>query len=88
MHTTRHSPFECPTCSTRIDSTSNLTRERQPYEGAVALCVYCGQMLIFGKGMVLRAATDADLDRLPKGLRTTLENARAALRQAKSIIAN
>lgn len=59
MKTTRSIPDLCPSCGTVIDSHSHPHKTPKP--GDFTICAYCASVLRYGGGLVLLAATEADL---------------------------
>lgn len=57
---------ECPECLEHLDgATCSNGRNVKPRPKDFSVCVYCGAILRYGRGLLLAAATDDDLAELP-----------------------
>jgi hypothetical protein len=71
--------FRCP-CGAVHDSAACLERDATPEEGQFSVCVDCGRVQIFGKGLRLRNATPAEIATAPLEVRARLDQYSAVAR--------
>jgi hypothetical protein len=63
--TTRHGWITCPACSYRMDCSTPLEGNATPKPGDFTLCISCGELLQYGKGLQFEAIPDDDFLKLP-----------------------
>ncbi len=51
----------CPTCGKLLDACTSAEGDSSPSPGDLSVCWYCGEILVFGKGMKQRKPTTAEL---------------------------
>ena len=74
----------CPTCGYVMDcQTSVSTPQRPPTPGDIAVCLKCGEALVFGKDLILTAATLNDLLPLFPAERIRLGRAQKIIREKR-----
>ena len=78
-----HAASRCPHCSKELNATTNANADRAPQVGSFAVCFGCQMILVFGEGLVLRLASEADLAALPRVHRRRLKKFQESLRLAK-----
>jgi len=64
QHTTdlRSNPSICPYCQNKLSAATGLRETDQaPDEGALTVCLYCGELLIFNADLTLRKPTQEEL---------------------------
>lgn len=60
VHTrTRMTP--CPSCGKPLDCATGVDGKSKPKFGDVSVCLYCGEILSFGMGLVLQPLTDEQM---------------------------
>lgn len=59
-HESRVPETRCPKCGAGLDGVTSL-RGFVPTPGAIAICAYCGQTLVFMPDLTQRAATEAEI---------------------------
>lgn len=55
----------CPNCLYKVDAATCLNGERSPRHGDFALCLNCGQLNVYGKGLIQHQASveeESELD--------------------------
>lgn len=57
----------CPSCGHALNAVQCFTAGEPPSPGDVAVCGYCGELLVFDDELRHRRATRADLDGLTVG---------------------
>lgn len=52
----------CPRCNSKLDAYSPVDKDnfKIPSPGDISFCVYCGELLIFSKDMLLRVPTKTE----------------------------
>lgn len=55
---------ECPHCHSELDSNTDPTGKEVPQEGDVTVCLYCQNILMFGKNLTYRLPTEEELTEL------------------------
>lgn len=63
----------CPRCGTLLDSDICLDDNSRPAPGDLGLCLSCGLAMIYQADLSRRAATEAELQSLPRALRRRLK---------------
>lgn len=53
----------CVRCRKLLDAATGL-QDREPKEGDVSICAYCGQVMLFDKTKKLRAAQEAEFSEI------------------------
>jgi hypothetical protein len=51
----------CPACKKRLTGATGATGDHGPRPGDVSVCLYCGEVLIYGKYLRVRRPTPAEL---------------------------
>lgn len=51
----------CPSCGKPLDCATALDGNSKPKFGDVSVCLYCGEILSFGLGLVLQPLTDEQM---------------------------
>ena len=51
----------CQNCGTKCDGATGLKDDECPSPGDYSICVYCGHLMIFSDGLVLRNPTDEEI---------------------------
>ena len=51
----------CPKCDAQLDGATNLNNEIKPEVGNIAVCVYCGTVLEYVKGLLLEEISEKTL---------------------------
>jgi len=64
MTITRLKPTKCPACGYEIDGATGVEKGTTPRPGDISLCVYCGAISIYTRGMGIRSATAFEESRL------------------------
>lgn len=86
MKTTRTPEDNCCTkCGKRVDAATDPDQfsRNVPSEGDVSICLYCGNIMVYGKRRMLRSATAAEMvlflsdDRILRLLKAREETERA-----------
>lgn len=61
-------PSPCTNCGELLDgatrvkeTTSKRARRDMPDPGSVTVCIYCGHIMVFGDGLILRDPTTAEI---------------------------
>lgn len=58
---TRVPGTDCPSCQQRLDAATGIGGRRRPKPGNVTLCFYCGHILVFDEGLLLREPTGEEM---------------------------
>lgn len=83
--TFRHNTLHCRACGSEIDSATDMITGMEPYDGAVSICVICGEVSIFvigPFGTALREPTMEEIADITQD--ETFQELRAALSQAQA----
>jgi len=52
----------CTNCKKLLDGATAATKPTAlPEEGCISICIYCGHVMVFGKGLILRNPTEAEM---------------------------
>lgn len=61
----RYKEQHCPSCNHILDAATHIENDEViPSEGDYSICMYCGEILRFGKDQELILATQEDLENL------------------------
>jgi hypothetical protein len=52
----------CPTCGYEMNAASSSEEDKQPYAGAISICLNCGQVLLFTDDLSQRLPTDEEME--------------------------
>lgn len=76
--TSRQPSCACIACGKDLDAATGVTKAGGPKSGDVSICLYCGNIAIFGKHRRLRPPTDAEMATIVKDPRVIeMQQARA-----------
>jgi hypothetical protein len=64
MQTVRTAECHCLNCNRLLDAVSDIGMGKDPSEGDLALCVYCGAVMILAQDLTPRAFTKEEAERL------------------------
>ena len=57
----RISMSKCLGCGKEVNGTTNAESGSRPKPGDVTVCLYCGHIMAFGKRLILRELTSAEM---------------------------
>ena len=80
MLTTKLISIACPFCGKQLDRATCPKEDAAPVEGDLTVCVGCGGVMVFGKELVLRRASQEELDELDDVSRLNLVRVSQALK--------
>ena len=72
MLTTKLASIACPFCGKPLDRAICPKEDVVPVEGDLTVCFGCGGVMVFGKELVLRPASQEELDELDDATRLDL----------------
>lgn len=75
MRTTRTAASHCPGCGAVRDATSILMGDAVPSEGDLSVCMYCGLIFQFGRGLEQIPMSETEITALPAFTRRNLARA-------------
>ena len=65
MKTTEVPESACISCGKIFDVVSDVLAENMPIPGDVSICLYCGELAIFDKRMMLRPLKESEISAIP-----------------------
>lgn len=75
--------FTCTSCGYEMDMCTNAFNNRQPRRKDISLCMKCGEVFQFGRGLKLHAISPENFLDLPMDLRRQVLHLRNTLSEVK-----
>jgi hypothetical protein len=84
MNAVKFDTKACPTCKVEVDLGVNMSKtEKEPKPGNIAVCMNCGEILIFNQDMTLRESTLSDILKIRPDIMVQVLECQLAVRQGK-----
>lgn len=74
----------CPRCGHKLNSAFSSCTEEAPGPDDAALCIKCGQAMVFNGDMTVRAMTEEELDQLSLEVKMEIARALEAIRHVNA----